>query len=390
MFSVAPRPATAPVERKPLNCSYEARFGTPDHISNHPEKVNGGPAPITRGLKPALTAFSDPMNPSDRKMAKRMVNHEDHKADCGRAGQRSRNPGMIPHHVDRAEGAEPRTVPHRYSTGHDYRPGKKAGAGYGTPVARASPIIGNLEAPAATNGHSGTALHNYLTDMKQVASARRMHKDWGPSAFTTKMNDKKVKLFSERRDEFRESGPPTRMTDPGVHPLTPRDKDEHPMFARKKRSPSVPPVDAASDDGTAASQDTTQDAVAPVRRRASSVFTHRDLQPPNSARSHHSEATAASLILSHEEASAPSLHRRQRAELRETSPRRQKVNARFEEINRHMVGERRHVQSSFESIKAKGSGTGMTGILFFDSAGDFEARSTGRLSRSTSVDSRMM
>merc|ERR1719356_2084414 len=103
-------------------------------------EVNGGPPPTARGLAPGLKTFTDTQNPFNRNLSKAVVSTDAHRADVGRAGMRSRNPGIIPASSDRAsntDSAQPRLVPHRYSTDQDYKPGKAFGGRY---AAKDSPI----------------------------------------------------------------------------------------------------------------------------------------------------------------------------------------------------------------------------------------------------------
>merc|ERR1711862_177057 len=72
----------------------------------------------------------------------------------------------------------------------------------------------------------GKVLQNYLNDMKATATARKIQQAGfrGPSPELQRMNDMKVKLSSEYRDEERAQQPPDRRVS-CIDSILPRPRD---------------------------------------------------------------------------------------------------------------------------------------------------------------------
>lgn len=177
------------------------------------------------GRKQGVTSFTDPMNPFARPSSKSMTKVEDVRADAGRAGSRTSNPGHIglpggpgaererpatASKVDVRTPADGRSklVVHCYGS-HAWRPSKAMPSGaHAKPQSSdgAANLIHRKEgktgessgAPSARC--SSSALENYLNDMKRTGLARRAVPS-KPSNELLRMNNVLNQLPSERRAE---------------------------------------------------------------------------------------------------------------------------------------------------------------------------------------------
>lgn len=247
----------------------------------------------------------------------------------------------------------------------DFKPSKRGGQF--KPVAQNiqdSPVS-QCDSPEQVSGlGGGTALKNYLNDMKAGRSSRRISQDRGrPSVSLQKMNDMKVKLGSELRDESRERSPPSRSSEPHIVPLSARSAEEEQskMFARKRRS-SLGSITSSHLEGferlaAAAAQFPSEgDTMTMSSRSCSLTNTPREHALLGSPR-----RTSLNLnILNHDEAYVSSA-RSQREESLKRSQRLQLADSRSEELNQHMQRERRDSRIQFEQFKARGqNGTGVS------------------------------
>lgn len=217
--------AVSPRSRGALAKGYEDRFGA---VSAIIEQDASFPTSTPRpSRKPGVQSFTDPMNPLGRKLAKQMTRLEDSRNDTDRAGARTRNPGMIPRDFviggqERAMSEDGRRplIAHRYSTSGDWRPGKRCpdyvGSGEPAPSSLCESLDGCSIAPMSprcgkgvrsifsdkdkSKSTSNSRLQNYLNDMKRSPAAKRSIPST-PSDQTLRMNDERVKLPAERRQE---------------------------------------------------------------------------------------------------------------------------------------------------------------------------------------------
>lgn len=322
-----------------LTSSYEGKFGTQfvlHHSATSPES--------TPRARQGLTKFTDASNPFDRKKAKQIVPIDAARADVKRAGARTRNPGII--QGARAQSADPqsRTVPLRYSTGCDYKPGKNAGPARPA-INKESPVAHVEFSPAPFTSGSGRALTNYLNDMKSSCTARRMTKDWGPSPALQRMNDKKVKMVTEMRDESRERQPPERSYESGCVPLSPRSADEEcaQLFARKRRASAVSMDSLArpnwQDYGSSAGLASCDGGTPRGTPRSWQVNCARRSQSVD--------------ILHHDEAYVTSARSERENTLKFVTKRVDKADARSDELAQHMRSTHADIKSNFEQFRAR-------------------------------------
>lgn len=195
--------------KRVLNDSYERRFGSPqllDHSANISQLIETP----RQGKKCGTPSFSDPRNPNNRTISKRMLRSEAAKLEKDRAGARTKNPGVIPAEVSSTErpglDGRNRLVPHRYSTTSDWRPAKR--------MTDAPPCTGlKSQSPRCSEGVSAAlqtlpagsraVLENYLNDMKRGRTTRRqLHGK--PSEALQRMSDERHCLPSERVERRRD------------------------------------------------------------------------------------------------------------------------------------------------------------------------------------------
>lgn len=230
--SLSPSSPASPGPRGALSKDYEGRFGTPLFKENVPYT----PCTPRTGKKPGLTTFTDPMNPFARTPSKAMTKIEDARNDAGRAGARTRNPGVIPAETaaerQRGDDRLHRLVPHRYGN-HEWHPSKRC------PDSTPNSFTSIHKSPRSSEGVAAalttepqlcqpglSALENYLNDMKRGRHSRRAL-DGTPSAALQRINNMRAQLPADR--EF-----PSRARSHSVNRQAESDQEDTYGFPRKR------------------------------------------------------------------------------------------------------------------------------------------------------------
>lgn len=217
-----------------LSASYESRFGGAGALLQDVSPGVSSPSPRSP-RRPGVTAFTDPRNPFGRPRSKQMGGLLDARNDASRAGNRTRDAGVLtidlPAAQIRQQGTDvrERLVPYRYGNPEDWRPGRAAATcastGQRSPRGCNSEGVGEALgatcgtfvgwAPAAQKDTRAAVLGNYLNDMKRAGRTRGAAPAQ-PSDFLQRMNNTRTMLPAEMTSQRRAAS-----ADVGV-PATPR------------------------------------------------------------------------------------------------------------------------------------------------------------------------
>lgn len=222
--------------KRVLTDSYERRFGSPQLLDHTADTYQLLDTP-RQGKKYAAPSFSDPRNPSNRTISKRMLRSEAARLEKDRAGARTKNPGVIPMEgsvTDRTgvDGRQ-RLVPHRYSVTSDWRPAKRmTEPPLCTGLKSQSPRCSERVSSALQTMPAGNraVLENYLNDMKRGRTTRRQL-NGQPSEALQKISDANHCLPAERNERRRDQ---TRSLSRDLRRSAESDNEDCYGFTRKR------------------------------------------------------------------------------------------------------------------------------------------------------------
>jgi len=207
--SGTPSPPGESPEATPSGSAHRTLQEHPNRFTLALSEAEKGCLSPRSGRKSGVQSFTDPMNPFARVTSKAITNLQEARNDPERAGARTRTPGMIPvkESSDRMQFAV-----YRYGH-HEWRPQKRCpdalvasprseaeGRAPATPMpSPMSPRSSQGATEALRTGSKiGTALGNYLNDMKRTRTSLRSMPGT-PSAALRRMNDGSFLLPSERK-----------------------------------------------------------------------------------------------------------------------------------------------------------------------------------------------